>query len=188
MFHTQRSHRLVSVIGAATLSVLALAGATAAVGDDTGSADRIDTGDAEHSNVEAAAAGDGVAPARRDATVRFLSHERKRRVVDLEPVGEDSAGDHFWSYGRVYDVKHSRRIGSYVFRCEATPFSFSCDNTTHLRGRGKLYFRQTHIGPDATGIVLGGTDEFVGARGQMTVFQRRNGHEFDADFRIELVR
>lgn len=180
MFHTQPRNRLVSVIGVGMLSVLAWAGATAATGDDTS--------DAKHDKAETEIVGDDVTPAGRTTTVRFLSHERKRRVVDLAPVGEDSAGDLTWSYGRVYDPRHSRRIGSYVFRCEATPFSFTCDSTTHLRGRGKLYFRQTHIGPNATGVVLGGTDDFFGARGQGAVFQRSNGHDFDADFRFELVR
>ena len=135
-------------------------------------------------------ASDAIAMAAGGTTsLTFVTHERKSRSVDLKPVGgKISAGDFFWSAGLVYNDAHSQRLGRYVARCEATPGGFSCDYTTNMRGQGKLYMSQTVVGRNAKGIILGGTGRFAGVRGQMDTSPRRNGHRFDENITIELIR
>ena len=115
------------------------------------------------------------AAGRNDSTLTVVTREVRGAGVDVGPEGE-SPGDFFVFEEKVFNRNRSERIGRDAVRCEAGLRTFTCEATIWIAGRGKIrvagtLFRRN----DNTVPVTGGTNDFKGVGGAVTVYDLRGG-------------
>jgi hypothetical protein len=126
------------------------------------------------------------APAAAKETITVIEHASSDTTVDLGEEG-DSVGDTLVFANEVYDADDANAVGSDQGSCVRTKKgeAWECTLTTTLDNgsiavQGPFY----DDGRDATWAITGGTGEYSGASGQMTLKARDNGEKFEFTFEL----
>ena len=111
-----------------------------------------------------------------DSTLIVVTRAVRGAGVDVGAKGE-SPGDFFVFEEKVFDNTRTEKIGRDAVRCEAGLRTFTCEATIRINGRGKIRVAGTLFRPtDNIVPVTGGTQNFRGVGGSLTVYDLRNGN------------
>jgi hypothetical protein len=118
--------------------------------------------------------------------LRFVEHADNQQTIDLGDPG-DTMGDLLVFANSVFDETDTTQVGTDQGSCVRTVpgQAWECSWTVFLDG-GQLSLQGTFSDTgDGTFTVTGGTDNFLGASGQLTMAPRPNTtNEYDMTFEL----
>lgn len=104
------------------------------------------------------------------------THSVSGANVDADDNGKFSSGDYFVFTETLSNAKSGRKLGTDSARCMLNNFTFVCDATFRIAGRGKIMVTGAFMSkPDTSLAVVGGTRDFRGVDGQFNVFNAPHG-------------
>lgn len=120
--------------------------------------------------------------------LQFVERATTDVVTDIGETG-DSVGDILTFANEVYDAANAQKVGTDSGYCIRTVAGqqWDCYWTLYLDGGQIVVHGPFYDAADSVMAIIGGTGEFVGARGQMKLHARNaEGTEYDFIYAINL--